>query len=92
MPFGVLVLILVPRLIRETERHSAHFDFGGAVLATTALVGLALGASEASRKGWGAPLTLGPLLAAVVLFAGFLAARNAAEPPAGAISHLRRPQ
>jgi EmrB/QacA subfamily drug resistance transporter len=81
VPFGVLVLILVPRLIRETEKHSAHFDFGGAVLATTALVGLALGASEASRKGWGAPLTLGPLIAAAVLFAGFLALESRQSHP-----------
>jgi hypothetical protein len=65
-------VLVIPRIVHETPRHAPRFDVGGAFLATTGLVGIALGSSQASQSGWGSPATVAPFAASVVLFAAFV--------------------
>ena len=51
---------------------NTRYDIPGAVLVTTGLVTLVYGFTEAARVGWSAPRTVGLLVAAVVLLAGFV--------------------
>ena len=56
-------------------------DLPGTVLVSGALFGLVYGFSNAENHGWGAPLTWGMLVAAVVLLAGFIGWQRRATHP-----------
>lgn len=49
-----------------------QFDLVGAVMITSALLAVVLGATQAATYGWLSPLSLAPLAAGVALFAAFL--------------------
>jgi EmrB/QacA subfamily drug resistance transporter len=80
--FALIAVTAAVRLLRNQPRDpDVHMDPPGAVLAVAGLVALVYGLSEAETKGWGAPLTIGLLVAGVVLLAGFvLAERRVAHP------------
>ena len=82
VPFGLAIVLLAPRLIREPERHSSRLDVAGAIGATLGTGTLVFAFIHASSAGWGASSTLGAFAAAVVLLAGFVLweARGAAQP------------
>ncbi|WP_042398742.1 MFS transporter [Streptacidiphilus carbonis] len=71
IPFGLAVVLLAPRLIREPERHRSRFDLPGAVTATLGSTALVYGFIRAATAGWSAGSTLGCFAAAVLLLAGF---------------------
>jgi EmrB/QacA subfamily drug resistance transporter len=61
------------RLLRGQPRdRSVHLDLPGTLLEVTGLVSIVYGLSEAVTKGWGAPLTIGLLVAGGVLLAIFV--------------------
>ena len=65
---GVLVLVLVIALVPESaQRAGGRFDVVGALGLAVALVALLLAVSKGSSWGWGSPLTVGLLVAAVVV-------------------------
>jgi EmrB/QacA subfamily drug resistance transporter len=62
--------IFVPTVDRTGPR--PKLDIPGTVLISGALFGLVYGFSNAENHGWGAPLTWGMLVAAVILMTGFV--------------------
>ncbi|MEY9835987.1 MFS transporter [Streptacidiphilus sp. EB103A] len=72
VPFGLAVVLLAPRLIREPERHPSRFDLPGAVTATLGSAALVYGFIRAATAGWSAGSTLGCFGAAVLLLTAFV--------------------
>ncbi|MFD4600698.1 MFS transporter [Streptomyces sp. NPDC058464] len=66
---------------REDQRNRDRLDMLGAVLATCGLVALVYGFARAEQDGWGAGVTVGMLLAAVVLLAAFALAESRVRAP-----------
>ena len=81
VPFGVAVVLLAPRLIREPERHRSRLDVTGAVTATLGTGTLVYAFIRAATSGWGAPVTIGCFVAAVLLFALFLLVETRSPQP-----------
>jgi EmrB/QacA subfamily drug resistance transporter len=81
VPFGLAVVLLAPRLIREPERHRSRLDVTGAVTATLGTGTLVYAFIRAATSGWGAPVTLGCFAAAVLLVALFLLVESRSPQP-----------
>ena len=92
IPLAAVVLVVGPRLLRETPIRPGRrsFDPFGAITVTGALVLLVYGVVEAPVVGWGAGRTLGLLAGAVVLFALFLVAERSAAAPLVPLRIFRR--
>src|SRR5690242_7125574 len=58
VPIGLLILLLVPRTVAETERQRGHFDVLGAVTATLGSAALVYGFIHAPGHGWTSATTL----------------------------------
>jgi len=70
--FSVIAVAAAIRLLsRDRPDPNVHLDLPGTVLVVAGLVSFVYGLSEADTKGWGAPLTIGLLVAGVVLLALF---------------------
>jgi len=81
VPIGLAVLIIGGAVLVETERRRGRFDLSGAVTSTAGMTGVVLGLVEAGAAGWSAPITVGSLLAGVVLLGLFVRIEaTAAEP------------
>jgi EmrB/QacA subfamily drug resistance transporter len=81
VPIGVLVAIAAPMFLPETARQPGHFDAAGALTSTAGMVSLVYGIIRAAADGWGNPVTLVALTAAVVLLAGFVWRESRAQQP-----------
>ncbi|HEY0932379.1 MAG TPA: MFS transporter [Trebonia sp.] len=90
VPIGLLVLLLAPRVLGESERVRGKFDLPGAVTGTLGLASLVYGLSEAATTSngvshWGDTKVVASLIAAVVLLAAFAfietRSRHALVPP-----------
>jgi EmrB/QacA subfamily drug resistance transporter len=83
IPLAGAVLVLGPRLLRETPVAAGRrsYDPFGAITVTGALVLLAYAVVEAPVAGWASAQTLGLLTGAAVLFALFLAVERVAKAP-----------
>jgi EmrB/QacA subfamily drug resistance transporter len=82
-PVGLIAAYLIGRHLNEHVEHHRHrLDFGGAGLLTAALVALLFAATEGGQLwGWTSLPTLGLVVAAALLIAGFVAfERRVAEP------------
>jgi predicted MFS family arabinose efflux permease len=71
-PIGVLVAVLAPRYLAESERHPGRFDLPGAITGTLGLGSLVYGLTTAATDGWDSRKTIGFLLAGAVLLVVFL--------------------
>lgn len=81
LPIGVLIALLAPVFINESERHSGRFDVSGALTSTVGMASLVYGFIRASEDGWRDELTLGAFGVAAVLLTSFvLIERRAKEP------------
>lgn len=96
VPVGLVLLaalpVFVPPRAPRPSAGTARLDVPGAVLVTAGTGALIYGLVKAGDGGWGAPATLLPLAAAVVLYAGFAAIeRTAREPLMDLRMFTRRP-
>jgi EmrB/QacA subfamily drug resistance transporter len=67
VPIGIAMIVLAPRYLPETGRSSGRFDAVGAVTATLGIGCLVFGIVNSAQAGWGAPVTVAALVAALVL-------------------------
>jgi EmrB/QacA subfamily drug resistance transporter len=81
IPFGIAVVVLAARFVREPERHRAGLDLPGALTATASMASLVYGFTRAAGVGWRDGLTVGSLSAGVVLLAVFLLIEIRARQP-----------
>ncbi len=61
VPIGLLIAVLTPLYISESERHPGRFDILGALTSTLGMASLVYGFIRAAEKGWRDGLTLGVL-------------------------------
>jgi len=73
VPIALLAALFALRLVKESKSEGAtHYDVPGVITATAGLVALVYGFTKATVDGWGAPTTVGFLVAAVVLLGTFV--------------------
>ena len=72
LPFGLAILALAPRHIREPARHPARLDLPGALTATAGVAALVYGFIRVAEAGWSDARALAALAAGVVALAVFL--------------------
>jgi EmrB/QacA subfamily drug resistance transporter len=95
VPFVVAALALAPRLLmagRGGDQGRRHLDVAGAVLATAGLSALIYGLTELAATGTGWPGFAIPLVAGVVLIAGFVFAELRAPQPLLPLGFFRQRQ
>jgi EmrB/QacA subfamily drug resistance transporter len=83
VPVGVAAIALTPILLRESRADlpHRHFDFGGAATVTSGLMLLVYAMTRATSDGWGSPVTIGLLGAAVLLLAAFVLVEHRSRSP-----------
>ncbi|MFE6037910.1 MFS transporter [Streptomyces sp. NPDC056452] len=81
VPIGVLIAVLAPMYINESEKHPGRFDISGALTSTLGMASLVYGFIRASEAGWRDTLTLSSFGAAVVLLAAFVLIESRAREP-----------
>lgn len=81
VPIGVLIAVLAPLYINESERHSGRFDIAGAVTSTAGMAALVYGFIRAADGGWRDGLTVGSFGAAAVLLLLFVFVETRAKEP-----------
>jgi EmrB/QacA subfamily drug resistance transporter len=77
VPIGLLVALVAPRVLAESERHTGRFDLAGAITGTGGLAALVYGLSNAATtqngvSHWGDTKVIVSLVAAAVLLSSFL--------------------
>ncbi|MFD5080104.1 MFS transporter [Streptomyces sp. NPDC058371] len=81
VPIGVLIAVVAPLYINESERHPGRFDIAGALTSTLGMASLVYGFIRAAEEGWRDNLTIGSFTAAVLLLLTFgLVEMRAKEP------------
>jgi len=90
VPIGLILVLLAPRVIGESDRVHGKFDLPGAITGTLGLVALVYGLSSAATTAngvshWGDTKVIASLVAAVVLLTAFAfieaRSRHALVPP-----------
>jgi EmrB/QacA subfamily drug resistance transporter len=77
VPIAIVVALMAPRVLSESERHTGRFDLPGAITGTLGLASLVYGLSSAATTAngvshWGDTKVLVSLAAAVVLLLSFV--------------------
>jgi EmrB/QacA subfamily drug resistance transporter len=83
----------IPLVRNQPRNPGASLDIPGSLLAVSGLAAIVFGFSQASSDGWGSALTLGPIVAGVLLLLSFVAVeRRVARPlvPLGIIANRTR--
>ncbi|WP_327352956.1 MFS transporter [Streptomyces sp. NBC_01304] len=81
VPIGILIAVLTPMYISESERHPGRFDLLGALTSTAGMAALVYGFIRAAGEGWKDAVTVGSFGAAVVLLAAFVFIEMRAKDP-----------
>ncbi|MDL4773424.1 MFS transporter [Actinomadura xylanilytica] len=82
VPVAVLILVVTPVLVGESRAaRRGRLDVPGAVTVTGGLLALVYGITAAGERGWGSPLALGTLAAAVALLVAFVLVERRAPAP-----------
>ncbi|MCX5136302.1 MFS transporter [Streptomyces sp. NBC_00340] len=81
VPIGILIAVLAPMYINESERHPGRFDIAGALTSTAGMASLVYGFIRAAEDGWKDSRTIGSFTAAVVLLVAFAAIETRAKEP-----------
>ncbi|MEU1388016.1 MULTISPECIES: MFS transporter [unclassified Nonomuraea] len=81
VPIGIVLLILAPLFVTETERHPGRFDLAGSLTSTLGMTALVYGFIRAAEQGFGDAITLGALGVAAVLLVLFVAVESRARQP-----------
>ncbi|MDD7835412.1 MFS transporter [Paenarthrobacter sp. AB444] len=91
IPVALAVLIIGPMVLSESKPATRlRLDVPGAITVTLGLLALVFGLTNAAEHSWSDPLTLGSLVAAVVLFIAFVAVERRASSPLVPLSILKR--
>jgi EmrB/QacA subfamily drug resistance transporter len=72
VPIGILLAMLAPLYITESERQPGRFDISGALTSTAGMAALVYGFISAAQEGWSDAWTIASFAAAAVLLATFL--------------------
>jgi EmrB/QacA subfamily drug resistance transporter len=81
VPIGIVLVVLAPRYLPETERRPGRFDLAGAATSTIGMTALVYGFVRAGSSGWGDPLAVASFAASAVLLTAFvLNERRATQP------------
>jgi EmrB/QacA subfamily drug resistance transporter len=77
VPIAIVVALMAPRVLGESERSTGRFDLPGAITGTLGLAALVYGLSSAAASAngvshWGDTKVVGSLVAAVVLLGSFV--------------------
>lgn len=73
IPIALVAAAFAWTTVRESRAEgNTRYDIPGAVLVTLGLVGLVYGFTRAAEDGWGSPITLGFIIAALVALALFV--------------------
>lgn len=92
-PVALLVLFIAPFVLppdQQNGKSRASFDWAGALTITPGLLLFVFGVTNASGAGFAAPLTWGPLVAALVLIVLFLVVEARHHDPMVPLSIFRR--
>ncbi len=81
LPFGVATAFLAPRFLKETPRHRARFDVGGAITSALGVAALAYAFIRAASDGWSDSFTLSAFAIAAVSLVTFALIERGAEQP-----------
>ncbi|MBK3647976.1 MFS transporter, partial [Streptomyces sp. MBT33] len=81
VPIGLVIILLAPVYISESERHSGRFDIAGAATSTVGMASLVYGFIRAADEGWRDSLTIGSFGAAVILLSAFALIESRAKEP-----------
>ncbi|CAM5435838.1 DHA2 family efflux MFS transporter permease subunit OS=Streptomyces alboniger OX=132473 GN=CP975_26810 PE=4 SV=1 [Streptomyces alboniger] len=81
VPIGILIAVLTPLYINESERHPGRFDLPGALTSTAGMASLVYGFIRAAEEGWRDSLTVASFVAAVVLLSAFAFIESRAKEP-----------
>ena len=92
VPIGLLTLLLVPRVVRESraEGLDRHFDAAGAVTVTASLMIFVYALTETTNVGWGSFQTIGLLVLSAVLMIAFLVIESRSRSPLVPLTIFRR--
>ncbi|WP_144659694.1 MFS transporter [Paenarthrobacter nicotinovorans] len=91
IPVALAVLIIGPMVLSESKPATRlRLDVPGAITVTLGLLALVFGLTNAAEHSWSDPLTLGSLVAAVVLFIAFVAVERRAASPLVPLGILKR--
>ncbi|WP_035058403.1 MFS transporter [Andreprevotia chitinilytica] len=72
LPIGIALMLGAKRYLIETERRSGQFDVAGALSSTIGMFALVYGVVRSASAGWSDPLTVVPLVSAIVLLGFFV--------------------
>jgi EmrB/QacA subfamily drug resistance transporter len=92
VPVGLLALLLVPRVVRESRADglARHFDAAGAVTVTGSLMLLVFGLTRSISEGWTSVQTIGSLVASAALMVAFLRIETRSRSPLVPLGIFRR--
>lgn len=80
-PIGLLVLVLAPRVLDESQGSGAKLDLPGAVTVTAGMSTLVYGLTKAADDGWDSTVTIVTLAIAVALLAAFVLVEHLSAHP-----------
>jgi EmrB/QacA subfamily drug resistance transporter len=81
VPIGLVIALLAPVYINESQRHPGRFDIAGALTSTVGMVALVYGFIRAAENGWRDSVTLASFGTAVVLLVAFVLTEMRAREP-----------
>ena len=81
VPIALVMLLLTRRHLLADRPAAGRFDLVGAFASTLGMGAFVYGIIQGGERGWGDPLTLGPLVAGVVVLALFVLDQRRAPQP-----------
>jgi len=81
VPIGVMLALGAPRVLAATNGRPGRLDLPGAATVTAGMTLLVYGLSRAASSGWTNTLTVGPLVAGIVLLAAFIVIELRSQQP-----------
>ena len=92
VPIGLAVLLMVPRLVRESRASDLmrHFDVAGAVTVTGGLMLFVYALTRAPTVGWGSAETIASFVGSALLIAAFVIIEQRSRSPLLDLSIFRR--
>ncbi|UGQ12402.1 MFS transporter [Yinghuangia sp. ASG 101] len=81
VPVGVLLMLLTPKHVVESERNPGRFDLSGALTSTIGVTALVYGFIRAAEKDWSEGGTITALVVGVLVLGAFVVVESRARQP-----------